>query len=255
AHRQQARARGGRRRRARRADAQGPALAPGPVDQGQPAELAARPRDRVRAVGADQRDRVCAVGADQRDRVRAVGAGQGRGPVRQAGRGRREGPERAVGPAAEQEHRHHAAQGRAERQAQGQDNVPHRDQPLIMAALTMRLTAGARWGILCAGMSRSYPAPARTGEPGTVCVTARALTPLYWFFRALAVAALGVEVWPLVDAVRRPGPAFVAAGKQTKPLWLVILGVAAVIGLWSSTLGGPNLVSLFPIIAFVAAAI
>jgi hypothetical protein len=31
--------------------------------------------------------------------------------------------------------------------------------------------------------------------------------------------------------------------------------VAAVIGLWSSTLGGPNLVSLFPIVAFVAAAI
>ena len=86
-------------------------------------------------------------------------------------------------------------------------------------------------------------------------VTAGALTPLYWFFEVLSVAALGVEAWALVDAVRRPAPAFVAAGKQTKPLWLVILGVATVIGLWSSTLGGPNLVSLFPIIAFVAAAI
>ena len=86
-------------------------------------------------------------------------------------------------------------------------------------------------------------------------VTAGALTPLYWFFEVLSVAALGVEVWAFVDAVRRPAPAFVAAGKQTKPLWLVILGVASVIGLWSSTLGGPNLVSLFPIVAFVAAAI
>ena len=86
-------------------------------------------------------------------------------------------------------------------------------------------------------------------------VTSGALTPLYWFFEVLAIAALCVEVWAFVDAVRRPAAAFPAAGKQTKPLWLVILGVAAVIGLWSSTLGGPNLVSLFPIIAFVAAAI
>jgi hypothetical protein len=88
-----------------------------------------------------------------------------------------------------------------------------------------------------------------------VFVTSGALTPLYWFFEVLAIAALCVEVWAFVDAVRRPAAAFPAAGKQTKPLWLVILGVAAVIGLWSSTLGGPNLVSLFPIIAFVAAAI
>ena len=86
-------------------------------------------------------------------------------------------------------------------------------------------------------------------------VTSGALTPLYWFFEVLAVAALCVEVWAFVDAVRRPAQAFPAAGKQTKPLWLVILGVAMVIGLWSSTLGGPNLVSLFPIVAFVAAAI
>ena len=86
-------------------------------------------------------------------------------------------------------------------------------------------------------------------------MTSGALTPLYWFFEVLAIAALCVEVWAFVDAIRRPAPAFVAAGKQTKPLWLVILGVAAVIGLWSSTLGGPNLVSLFPIVAFVAAAI
>ena len=86
-------------------------------------------------------------------------------------------------------------------------------------------------------------------------MTSGALTPLYWFFEVLSIAALCVEVWAFVDAVRRPTAAFPAAGKQTKPIWLVILGVAAVIGLWSSTLGGPNLVSLFPIVAFVAAAI
>ncbi len=85
--------------------------------------------------------------------------------------------------------------------------------------------------------------------------TSGALTPLYWFFEVLSVAALCAEVWAFVDAIRRPAPAFVAVNKQTKPLWLVILGVAVVIGLYSSTLGGLNLVSLFPIVAFVAAAI
>ena len=86
-------------------------------------------------------------------------------------------------------------------------------------------------------------------------VTAGALTPLFWFFEVLSVAALAVEGWALVDAIRRPAQAFVAVSKQTKPLWLVILGIATVVGLWSSTLGGPSLVSFLPIAAFVAAAI
>ena len=44
------------------------------------------------------------------------------------------------------------------------------------------------------------------------------------------------------------------SGKQTKPIWLIILGVATVIGLGSLAYS-VQLVSLFPIIAFVAAAI
>lgn len=80
------------------------------------------------------------------------------------------------------------------------------------------------------------------------------MTPLFWFFEVLEIAAFVVEAWAFVDAVRRPGPAFVAAGKRTKPLWLVILGVAAVIGL-GSVVYGVSLISLFPIVAFVAAAI
>jgi len=81
-----------------------------------------------------------------------------------------------------------------------------------------------------------------------------ALTPLYWFFEVLAIAALCVEVWAFVDAIRRPGPAFVAAGKQTKPIWLIITGVAAVIGL-ASVAYHMTLLSILPIVAFVAAAI
>ncbi len=85
--------------------------------------------------------------------------------------------------------------------------------------------------------------------------TAGTLTPLYWFFEALSLAALAVEAWAFIDAIRRPGPAFLAAGKQTKPIWLIILGVATVIGLGYSTLGGLSLIGILPLAAFVAAAI
>jgi predicted cobalt transporter CbtA len=64
----------------------------------------------------------------------------------------------------------------------------------------------------------------------------------------------GFEVWAFVDAIRRPAPAFPAAGKLTKPLWLIITGVACVIGLASLAYSASPL-SLFPIVAFVAAGI
>jgi len=85
--------------------------------------------------------------------------------------------------------------------------------------------------------------------------TAGALTPLYWFFEALSLAALVVEVWAFIDAIRRPAAAFTAAGKQTKPIWLIILGVAVVIGIGYSALGGVSLIQILPLAAFVAAAI
>jgi len=80
------------------------------------------------------------------------------------------------------------------------------------------------------------------------------MTPLSWFFTALWLAALVVEVWAFVDAMRRPTPAFPAVGKLTKPLWLIILGVACVVGLASLAYSASPL-SLFPIVAFVAAGI
>jgi len=84
--------------------------------------------------------------------------------------------------------------------------------------------------------------------------TAGALTPLFWFFEALELAAFAVEAWALVDALRRPAAAFPAVGKQTKQIWLIILGVAAVVGL-GSLVYGVSLVQILPIVAFVAAAI
>jgi len=89
-------------------------------------------------------------------------------------------------------------------------------------------------------------------------VSISAFTPLNWFFWALAVAAAIVEIWAFVDAVRRPSSAFPAAGKQTKPLWLIITGVAGAIGLYSATETGGGIgvvVSILPVAAFIAAAI
>lgn len=46
----------------------------------------------------------------------------------------------------------------------------------------------------------------------------------------LWLALLAVEVWALVDALRRPAHAFVTAGKRTKNFWAVLLAVAAAVG-------------------------
>ncbi len=65
----------------------------------------------------------------------------------------------------------------------------------------------------------------------------------------LLVVALGVKIWALVDALRHRTDAYPAAGKQTKPIWGAILGLALVV----------QIVILYPLnflnLAGVAAAI
>jgi Protein of unknown function (DUF2516) len=85
-------------------------------------------------------------------------------------------------------------------------------------------------------------------------VNPTALSVINLFFWVLLLAAFVVETWAFVDALIRPGQAFRAAGKQTKPLWLIILGVAFIIGI-AGAIGELALISIFPIAAFVAAAI
>lgn len=75
---------------------------------------------------------------------------------------------------------------------------------------------------------------------------------------ALSLVAFGLEVYALVDAARTRADAFVAAGKQTKNLWLLILAVAAALGFIALPIwGGGQLgtFTLLPIIAVVAAAV
>jgi hypothetical protein len=82
------------------------------------------------------------------------------------------------------------------------------------------------------------------------------MTPLNIFFTVLSIAAFVFEGFALVDALRRPAAAFQAAGKQTKPIWLIILGVATVVGAgYAFYLRGASVVSILPVAAFVAAAV
>jgi hypothetical protein len=83
-----------------------------------------------------------------------------------------------------------------------------------------------------------------------------AYTPLNFFFFALAIIAFGVEAWAFIDAISRPARAYLAAGKQTKPLWLVILGVATVVGLgYAAYVRSLAVIQILPVAAFVVAAI
>jgi len=52
----------------------------------------------------------------------------------------------------------------------------------------------------------------------------------FFVLAALAVVVFVVQLVAFVDAARRPAKAFVSEGKLTKNIWLIILGVAGVIG-------------------------
>jgi hypothetical protein len=56
-------------------------------------------------------------------------------------------------------------------------------------------------------------------------------------FSVIQLAALGLGGWAVVDALVRPAPAYVAAGKLTKPAWAAITGVAVLLLLVSRPLG------------------
>lgn len=78
--------------------------------------------------------------------------------------------------------------------------------------------------------------------------------PLDLLFWILLLAAFVMEIWAFVDALRHKDGAYRAAGKQSKTIWLLILGVAVVIGLGGAS-GRLSLFSILPIAAFIAAAI
>jgi hypothetical protein len=82
-------------------------------------------------------------------------------------------------------------------------------------------------------------------------------SPVDYFFYALMVAAFVLEACAFIDAIRHPAGAYVAASKQTKPIWLIILGVALLIGIGGVTqqIGLFTSFLALPIVAFVASSI
>ncbi|MBC6460360.1 DUF2516 family protein [Actinomadura sp. HBU206391] len=84
---------------------------------------------------------------------------------------------------------------------------------------------------------------------------------LQYFFWLLLIIAFVVEAWALFDAVRQPTTAYASAGKLTKRWWLIILGVATVVGLANAAapLNGISpinlLLNILPVVAFIAAAV
>lgn len=49
-------------------------------------------------------------------------------------------------------------------------------------------------------------------------------------FDLLRLALIGLALWGLIDAATRPAPAFPAASKLSKPIWLAILAAATLFG-------------------------
>ena len=62
----------------------------------------------------------------------------------------------------------------------------------------------------------------------------------------LSLGALALKLWALVDACVRPGAAYAAAGKLSKPAWIAILAVAVL-------LTGGDVLGLLGLVSVVAA--
>lgn len=67
----------------------------------------------------------------------------------------------------------------------------------------------------------------------------------------LSLAILAMQVFAFVDALRHRPDAYVSAGKRTKQIWLLVTGVAVVLGFL--TLGNP--LNLFALLGVVGAAV
>jgi hypothetical protein len=85
-------------------------------------------------------------------------------------------------------------------------------------------------------------------------VTAAVGTVQYFLLLALAIGALGMQSFALVDALRQRPAVFAAAGKLTKQIWTAILALAVVFGVLSLPVGpfslGPlNFLNLAAVVA------
>lgn len=76
----------------------------------------------------------------------------------------------------------------------------------------------------------------------------------FYLFLLLALVAVALEVWALIDALRNPSRSFAAADKRTKTFWVAVLAAAVVIGFLTIPPYAP-LPVLFLLVAVVPAGI
>lgn len=62
----------------------------------------------------------------------------------------------------------------------------------------------------------------------------------------LGLLALGMEIFALVHALRARPDAFVAASKQSKPIWVGLLAVAVLLGI--AAVGGVGLLTIIGVV-------
>lgn len=70
----------------------------------------------------------------------------------------------------------------------------------------------------------------------------------------LALVAVSLELWALVDCLRHKPELFVAASKRTKTFWLALTGVGFLVGALTLVTGGSSL-GLFGIAAVTASCV
>lgn len=77
----------------------------------------------------------------------------------------------------------------------------------------------------------------------------------FWLYRGLALLALGIELWALVDCLQRKPATFEATFKRTKSFWLGMTGAAAGIGALTAWVGPAGLFGLLQLAAIIAACV
>lgn len=78
-----------------------------------------------------------------------------------------------------------------------------------------------------------------------------------WIFAALALALFVTELWAFLNAVRYRPDAYLAASKRTKSFWMLLTGLAVLLGFLSLPwpIGGGGGTLLFMIAGIVIAGV
>jgi uncharacterized protein DUF2516 len=77
----------------------------------------------------------------------------------------------------------------------------------------------------------------------------------YWLLLLLGWAVAVFMIWAFIDCASRKAPAFPAAGKLTKPAWLVLTGLPALVGTLLALSGAGAVLNLITYIAVIVSSV